>query len=80
MSSPLSAGGAAGVVRTSPMSWMVLCTGASVGAVAGKGAIAAAEIDLEGALSLASFLTTYSAVFCVSVSLAYSSGICLSRS
>jgi hypothetical protein len=59
------------------MAWMFLCTFASAGAGADAvlGVTAAAEIDLEGALSLASFLTSYSAALCAFVSFAYSSGI-----
>jgi hypothetical protein len=72
MSFPVSVGGVAGAVGTSPMAWTVLCTVAGAGAAAGSGVVIDAEIDLEGALSLAYFLTSYSAAFCASVILAYS--------
>jgi hypothetical protein len=75
MSYPVSADGATGAVGTSAKAWTLLRTGDGAGTAAGVGAVDAAETDLEGALSLASFLTSYSAVFCVSASFAYSSGI-----
>jgi hypothetical protein len=79
MSCPLCTDGAEWAVGTSPMAWMILCTGAGAGAAASVGAgasvTAAAEIDLEGALPLASFLTSYSAVLRASMSSGYFSGI-----
>jgi hypothetical protein len=71
MTCPLSVDGAAGAVGTRPMAWTVCCTGtgavAAAGAGAGAGAVEAAETDLEGALSLASFLMSYSDALCASV-------------
>jgi hypothetical protein len=77
MSCPASVGAAAGALCKTPMACTLFCTGADAGAGggAGVGVTAVAETDMAVALSRAFFLTSNSAVFHASVSLANSSGI-----